>query len=895
MRGSFLGLNAAAVLASRARHGDNALPSPKGEGFWRLFFGKLADPLILILLAALVVTLVLAAFGYSHWFEGLGIGTAVLLAAMVAAVSEHRSEREFLALLEEATRILVKVYREGQLQTCWVGEVVVGDLVLLQAGDQVPADGVLLFGQVLVNEAALTGESEPHWCAAPDAVDNTIIQRLADGDPPPPSLIRRGALVEDGEGGLRVEAVGSATEYGRMFSVLHDRAPRPTPLQVKLSALGAVLARYAYVGAMLIGGTYLAMQVFSYPGGVAAYWALPAGRMMGDWATALVLSITLIVMAVPEGLPLTVAVVLARNMRRLLHAQVLVRSLLGIETAGSLTLLFTDKTGTLTEGRLTAEALILGDGSYHPGLAALGGRAEERLALAIRSNTAAEVDCSTTPPRIVGGDRTELALLRLLGGRLGTETPPIKLGTHVLFNSSRKYSAVEVWAEDGSCTVFVKGAPEVLLAHTAHYLDRQGVSRPFPPGGPLADAMRDQARRSMRLLAVAEGVGPLPADGSLPTGLLLLAVVGLRDGLRTDSHLALERARRAGVQVVMVTGDAEETASAIAREVGLLARPEAEVLTSSAMAALSDAELTALLPKLAVVARAFPSDKGRLVRLAKEAGAVVGMTGDGVNDAEALALSDVGFAMGSGTEIAKEAAQLVIQDDRFYSITEAILYGRSILKAIRCFLVFQLTVSLSAVALAFLGPFLQVDLPLTVVQLLWVNLISDTLAGIAFSGEPPREEYMASSPVPRGLPIVTKEMLAQIGLTAVTVVALSVFFLVSDPWYRLFCPGGEVPPARAENLSFLTAFFVFFSAAHAFNMLNVRTEGLRLWAGIHANRSFLAILLTIMALVALMVFVGGQALRVVPLSGPEWGYVLGLAFLVVPLDLIRKFLCAPRR
>jgi len=400
--------------------------------------------------------------------------------------------------------------------------------------------------------------------------------------------------------------------------------------------------------------------------------------------------------------------------------------------------------------------------------------------------------------------------------------------------------------------------------------------------------MHKLSERAMRLLAVAITEAPITEEKILPQAMTLVGIFGLRDALRPTSYQSVKNAKNAGIHVIMITGDAKETARAIATDVGLLEDdPQAKVITSTELAVMSDAEVKTLLPHLYVVSRAFPTDKSRLVKLAKELGWVVGMTGDGVNDAPAVKNADVGFAMGSGTEMTKESSDIVILDDNFSSITKAVLYGRTLFKSIRKFLIFQLTVSMSAVLIAFLGPFSGFDLPLTMTQLLWVNIIMDTAAGLAFAGEAALDRYMLEKPIPKDTKLVSADMWSAILLNGSAATVLSITFLKNEWIHDLFTGGNGLGTPEAEA-SFLTAFFAFFVFMHIFNTLNARTQSLNLFENIIDNKLFLPVMGMVVLIQTIVITFGGDVMRTVGLSLEEWVYVLMFAFILIPVDLTRK-------
>ena len=450
---------------------------------------------------------------------------------------------------------------------------------------------------------------------------------------------------------------------------------------------------------------------------------------------AATLAISVIVVAIPEGLPLMITVVLSSNMKRMLKDNVLVRKLVGIETSGNLNILFTDKTGTITKGRLKVNSFITGNGTKYDHFSQLRKlQMGKLLRISSAYNTGASISVKNGKTSTIGGNATERALLEFVMDDY-SQKEDIKIVSSVPFNSMNKYSSAQIKGDLNA--TLIKGAPEIILPSCTQYYDEDGVKRELSYISRLKALMNEMTSDAVRLLAIATGDGQANSSGTFKN-LTLLGVVGIRDEVRREAANAIRQVNRAGIQVVMITGDNKETAAAIAREVGLIKeQKEGSALTSEELSAMSDHELKAKLSKLRVVARAIPSDKSRLIKISQELGMVSGMTGDGINDAPALKKADVGFSMGSGTEVAKEASDIVILDDNFLSISKAILYGRTIFKSIRKFIIFQLTINLCAVGISIIGPFIGINSPITVLQMLWVNMVMDTLAGLAFAGEAP--------------------------------------------------------------------------------------------------------------------------------------------------------------
>jgi calcium-translocating P-type ATPase len=879
MKFSYPGLSDNAVSESRKIYGANVVTTQEAEGFFDKLRTNLKDPIIVILIVALAVTVFLAAMGFAPWYEGLGIAFAVVMATLIATWSEYSNENEFQRLLEEASKVKVKVFRNSTMVEILIDDLVVNDLVLLQPGDTVPADGYLLTGEIELNESALTGESE--------TVKKTGGADEKHSEAEEKYEMSRAALVVDGEAVMKVLEVGDKTKYGVTLKELTSAETRPSPLQEKLATLGRQISRFGYVGALFIAFSFMFNHIFLEGGGWEIYFSKPDGEIIYNIVTAIILAIIIIVVAVPEGLPMMIAVVLSMNMHKLLKAKVLVRKLLGIETSGSLTILFTDKTGTLTQGKLTVSELLLGNAEHLQSYKEIPENLRETVSFALRNNTPASIDTGDPEnPKIVGANPTGQALLRFLGADLAKQDD-VKVKVNIPFNSSYKFSATQV--EGSQNLTMVKGAAEIVLAGCTHYLDVDG-NKVELDSEKLKEEMLGLSKRAMRLIGLAVSNQDLGEENVLPSDLTLVGIFGLRDEMRKESKTAVETVRRAGIQVVMITGDAKDTAQAIAREVGILEKEQALVLTSKELGEISDEELIKILPDLRVVARALPADKNRLVKLAKSMNWVVGMTGDGVNDAPAVKNADVGFSMGDGTDMTKESSDIVILDNNFISLTNAVRYGRTLLKSIRKFLIFQLTVNVAAILVAFLGPFFGIDLPLTMTQLLWVNIVMDTLAAFAFSGEAALKRYMNEKPIPKDESLISGDMWSAILIDGIFMASISLYFLTSDFVAGLFVCDAVRCPDPELNLVLLTGFFGFFVFMNNFNKFNARTEGLNLFEHITENRNFLVVVILIFFLQTSFTYFGGEVLRTVGLTLEEWFYVLAFAITIIPLDLTRKLL-----
>ena len=823
------------------------------------YLESFGDPIIRILLAALAVNVFLM-FHTHNVFETVGIAIAVFLSTFVSTLSEYGSETAFLRLQKEAEKLTCRVKRAGNVMEIPIAEIVVGDIVYLEAGEKIPADGILLEGFLRVDESALNGESKE--------------TRKELGGEEKRKILYRGTVVSEGEAVMLVQKVGDATVYGRLAGELQSEAV-DSPMKVRLGVLAKQLSRIGYTAAALIAlaDLFNAIVMDNHYNTVLMLSELRDLPLMAqNLIHAFLLAISVVVVAVPEGLPMMITVVLSSNMMRMQRAGVMVRKLVGIETAGSMNILFTDKTGTLTCGNLRAEKLFTGDGDCFRDFAEVS-KYTKYARLLSRSCICNGSSALSVDGRAIGGNSTERALVEFAASSYAYAASEQKEKI-VPFDSAKKYAWTRL--EDG--TVLVKGAPEKLLTRCTGFYDKNGS---YHRGleNCVWENLAAMTADSMRVLLLAESDRDFDDKNA---ALTLIALVGIRDSLRPETKNAVQTVRGAGIQTVMITGDNRETAVAIAKECGILTgKADEVVLTGSDLEEMTDEEISDIMKSLRVVARALPTDKSRLVRIAQKMGLVVGMTGDGVNDATALKRADVGFAMGSGTEVAKEAGDIVILDNRFSSIARAILYGRTIFHSIRKFLVFQLTMNFCAVCVSLIGPFIGVDAPITVTQMLWINIIIDTLAGLAFAGEAPQKAYMEETPKSRREPIITGKMLSQILITGGYTVALLSAFLIFPSVRAHYAFEGDF-------VGFMTAFFTLFVFCGIFNAFNARTSRIRFLANIGKNKGFLLIMLAVFTIQILLVFHGGAMFRTHAIRPDVIRDVGLIAFTVIPFDVTRK-------
>lgn len=866
---SALGMDAAAVTASRAKHGENRLPIVEGRTIWQMFLGALNDKTLFVLVGAAILALGVELLqqqldaGYTpHYLDGIAILFAVLIASAVTTVNEARAAKEFRELNQTREDIPIKALRNGHVKKVSIHDLVVGDIVYFDAGDRLPADGQLLVGvDVTIDQSTLTGESLP----------------VAKGEGE--LELKGGTVVSTGSGALVVLAVGKDSEMGQLQLTLTESEEAPTPLQERLTWLADRIGLFGLGAAVL---TFSALT--------ASFWLRAEGPVPMDLSTAgsvlsfLIIAVTIVVVAVPEGLPLAVTISLAYSVRKMAAQNNLVRKLASCETMGAATVVCSDKTGTLTRNRMTVVRGWLA-GEQYEGPEAFAG--SEAWAQALFAQIACINATAFLEEREDGvteyvGNPTECALLSLVkswGVDWRSERTEANVAHQFGFTSDRKRMSTLV-REGSDARVLSKGAPEVIVGLASSIRDSDGGVRAISEAdrAEILGLIEGYSKQGHRTLGLAyrnlSGEYDQTPD-ALETDLVFLAVVAIADPVRPEVKDAVLACRNAGVQVKMVTGDNRLTASSIADQIGLM-RPDDIVLDGPEFREKSDDELKAILPNLRVLARSIPTDKYRLVNLLKETGEVVAVTGDGTNDAPAMKAADVGFSMGlTGTEIAKEASDIVLLDDNFASIVQGILWGRGIFENIRKFLQFQLTVNVVALSTAFLAAVFGLGIPLNTVQLLWVNLIMDTMAALALATEAPDPILFQQAPHGRHAPLITKSMWAHVMSMSFVMLLVLLAVMFTD----VFTPVGIGAATR------LTFVFNVFVMMQVFNELNARSTRFDRGVFKDLSKSHLfigVIVVTIVAQFGIVEF-GGAVFKTVPLSADLWlrSVLIGASMLVV--------------
>lgn len=856
------GLTSDEASYNKVKYGSNELTQRESESFFDMLKESLQDTWLRILMVALALEVVFYIIGRiwpdlgsDDWTSAVMIFGVIVGVAVVGTYMNYRQDRGAQALQREASRITAKVYRDGNLVELSINDIVHSDCVYLQPGDKVPADGILLDGSLKVDQAALNGESRE-------------AEKLVLGERDVPSnddlftkfKCFRGSVVTSGSAVMQVTGVGDNTVLGTINTSLQEKDESKTPSEEKLDRLAKGIGIFGYCGGGAAAVIHVILGLINMP-------HYTVGNIAYLLLSSLVLGVSIIVMAVPEGLPLMNTMVQGLNVGKMLKAHIYVKNPKAIETAGYLTHVFTDKTGTLTNGKMTVANLVTGDAVVHERLETINAVLLQDIVIGGGVNNDATI---SGDGKAIGSNDTDRALLSFFAVNYRLEIDKSQVATKEPFDSKVKYAAITL--QDGSR--YLKGAPDIIMMDCTSYLDKDGnqTSMTVDVRQKLMQAWSEQTDRAMRVIAIVKEI-----DGEK----IFVAMVSIRDDVRKDVRGSIRKMQKAGVNVTMVTGDVLATARAIAKEAGLITKSTDICITHEELSQMSDQELIEALPNLKVVARAVPSDKERLVEVSRSIGEVVGMTGDGVNDAAALHKADVGFAMGSGTEVAKEAGDIIILNDSLTSIADAIMYGRTMSKSVKKFIIFQLTVNVSTVFTAVIGPILGWTEVFTIVQILWINMIMDTLAAIAFGQEPARESYMSEKPVARTADILNPYLKSSIfvGGVFITIICLGILKNIFGVYNLIGSTDTDVVR---------TFMFATFIMAIIWNSLNARTESMNLFEHIAENRNFILVMTAVTIIQVIIIQVGGKVFGTTPLTLRNWIAVVAIAFLIIPIDLVRK-------
>ena len=883
----FQGLTKEQVIASREANGENVLTPPAKASLWSQFLEKFDDPIIRILLVAWALSLIIAgvhcwgpeAKGFSAFLEPIGIFFAIILASCVSFFFELKANRAFDILNTVNDDIMVKVIRDGSITEIPRKEVVVGDVVILQTGEEVPADGTLQEAISLqINESTLTGEP---------IIDKTVDKAEFDTEATYPSnVVMRGTTVVDGHGIMIVDQVGDNTGYGKVYEGSQIDNNVQTPLQIQLAGLAKIISKAGYT---IAGLTFFGLVIKLFINTPD----LPLMDMVGEILNIFMIAVTLIVVSVPEGLPMSVTLSLALSMNRMLKTNNLVRKMHACETMGATTVICTDKTGTLTQNQMQ----IYQTNFFNLADQKLANDEVSRLIKeGIAVNSTAFLDLSEEKPKTMGNP-TEAALLLWLNSNkedYQSLREEAKVIEQLTFSTERKYMATLVKSPQlGRNVLYVKGAPEIVLQNCNRVAINGSYASVESCKASIEKQLLDYQNQAMRTLGFAyqlvedEQVESFFENGRLKNAdLTFLGFVAISDPVRSDVPDAVKSCLNAGIDVKIVTGDTPGTAKEIGRQVGIWNENDTErnIITGPGFEALTDEEALDRVLDLKIMCRARPTDKQRLVQLLQQKDAVVAVTGDGTNDAPALKAAQVGLSMGDGTSVAKEASDITIIDNSFMSITRAVMWGRSLYQNIQKFILFQLTINVVACVIVLVGSFLGTESPLTVTQMLWVNLIMDTFAAGALASLPPNERVMKNKPRksgPKGDFIISRRMANRIFSVGI----LFVVFLLAVLIYFNH-PDGELTAYE------LSQFFSIFVLLQFWNMFNAKAFGTNksAFAELKESKGFLSVALLILIGQYLIVTFGGQMFSVVPLSWADWGYIIAGTSIVLWIGEIIRLL-----
>lgn len=854
------GLTSDEVIKNRKKYGNNSLTKKNNDTFFKLLLETLSDPIIKILLIALGIKTIFLIKDFD-WYETVGIVIAIMVASLISSISEYGSMRAFNKLTEETSLIKVRAKRDNKVIEIPINDVVYNDIILLGEGDKVPADGIIVSGTIAVDESMLDGEAKEKYKKT--CID---INKIEDDN-----KVYMSSVVYNGSALMLVTQVGDNTIYGKLAQELQEKED-PSPLKLRLTELAKNISRIGYVASFLVAFSFLFNKIFilnEFNISMILSTLTNYKIMFSYILEAMTLCVTIIVVAVPEGLPMMITLVLSSNMKTMLKNNVLVRKLMGIETAGNINVLFTDKTGTLTNGKLEVVG-ILSSSLEEIDIRKLNSRMKELFMDSLSVNNESVYD--TKNNKIIGGNITDKAILNYVK----LYKSKAKVINRMPFSSEKKYMFTKI-DNMGNKIKLIKGAPEVIINASNSYYDEFGIKKNISDKNKILSKVKELSGSKLRLIAMAISDDIFVTDNL--KNITLLGFIVLADSIRENVLEGINLVKSASIQTIMITGDNKETAVSIARELNLIESADDIVITSDKLDKMTNEDIIKIFPKIRVIARAMPSDKSRLVNIAHEQGMVCGMTGDGVNDAPALKKADVGFAMGSGTEVAKEASDIVILDNNFMSIAQSVLYGRTIFKSIRKFIICQLTINLCSLTVSIIGPFIGIPVPITVVQMLWINMIMDTLSGLAFSYEPALNDYMKEPPKKKSDHIINRYMVSQILVTGIYSSIICIFFMKSSIINNIYTP-----------ISKLTAFFGLLIFISIFNALSARTNRLNIIANIKKNKVFIAIIGFITIVQIFIIYKGGNLFRTHGLNMKEFIIMFILSISVLPVDFIRKII-----
>lgn len=857
------GLSSKEVLKSRELHGSNKLPEPKLDKWYDFAKEALSEKITMILIAIAVLQLFLGVMGVMDLSDPIMILVVLAIVTCIAVKTGLGVQKSAAELRAKTSVRYCDVIRDGKVQTINKDELVVGDLVCVGMGQEIFADGYLIEGKISVNNAAINGETKE---CKKTPIEGYVHKKTTSTDAyTNQNCLFAGTTVMSGEGKMIVTDVGVNTVNGDTLVKMQTLEAPKTALDIALDNLSDFISKWGTIAAVI---TFAVLTISGIAQvGFGEYFSGGVLNIIQKIAQNFSVALTIIVAAVPEGLPLIVKLVTKQNVKTMEKFNILAKNPGKIPELAYVDIICTDKTGTLTTGIMTPKKIIDGFGNDVNKGSVLWNNIKANISL----NNSATFDSGNN---ITGGNSIDRAVLSLVNPETYIdiqEKYPVKLKQ--VFNSSNKYSAFTI--KDG--VTYYKGAPEKLIEHCTKVMNSSGEIVESSDKDALSNAITAMTSNAMRCIAVTMADGDL-VENEIPNGMTFLGIIGVVDPVRDEVPSAVETAHKAGIQVIEITGDCIETAVAVATECGIYKNGDL-ALTNDEFEAMSDDEVKSIIPRLRVISRCSPNTKLRLVTLAQEIGKSVAMTGDGVNDSPALKRADVGFGMQGGSDVAKEASDIVLTDDNFASVVKAVELGRTFMHNIMMFLEFQLPINISLLILSVIYPMIATGALLASVQILIVNIIMDSLNSLSFGGEPPKDEYMTEKPIKKGSGLFIRGAKKRIAISTVAFIALYGIITFS-PIANMFATEAEAMTARFALLCFMAVF----------NGFNIRTEHINLFNGIGKNKLFSAIAIGIFIMTFALCNFAENLVKVTALDFKHWVVVVILAFMVIPIDLIRKII-----
>lgn len=859
------GLTEKQVLESRDRHGSNKLPGPKMKKWYEFALESLKEPITMILIAIAILQIVLAALGVMEFTEPVMIIFVLAIVTSIAVKTGVGVQKSAKELRDKTSVRYCNVIRDGKIKNINKDDIVVGDIVCVETGQEIFADGYIIEGKISVNNAAINGETKE--CKKTPIQGYHHVKTTSTSAYTNQNCLFAGTIVMSGEGKMPVTDVGTNTVNGDTLVKMQTLEAPKTALDIALDNLSKFISKWGTIAAAI---TFIILTVSGImkAGSFDTYIGNDVLQTIQKLAQNFSIALTIVVAAVPEGLPLIVKLVTKQNVKTMERSNILAKNPNKIPETAYLNIICTDKTGTLTTGVMTPKKVIDGNGEIVDKNSTLYNKIKINLTL----NNSGTFD---SDGNITGGNSIDRAMLSLVGkDDYNKIKSNIDVKNKQVFSSKNKYSAITT----GTDASYYKGAPEKLIDKCTKYFDGDdAIDLNEDVRSTLNKAIKNMTENAMRCIALTFSEGELVED-SLPNDMILLGVIGVVDPVRQEVPDAVKTAHNAGIQVIEITGDCIETAVAVAKECGIYKDGDVAI-TNDEFEKLTDDEVKRIIPSLRVISRCSPNTKLRLVTLIQELGLSVAMTGDGVNDSPALKRADVGFGMQTGSDVAKEASDIVLTDDNFASVVKAVELGRTFMHNIMMFLEFQLPINISLLILSMLYPVIAGTALLASVQILIVNIIMDSLNSLSFGGEPPKDEYMSEKPIKKGSGLFIRGAKGRIALSSAVFVLLYMIITIT-PVSNFFSNEAEAMTARFALLCFMAVF----------NGFNIRTEHINLFNGIKSNKMFVYIALGILAMTVFLCNVVGKFIQTTALDLNHWLIVAALAFMIIPADLIRKLL-----